>query len=234
MLKCEIRKTEERLVGLFAERRQFSEHLIKWEDRLLPDKYDHNYFEYSGQPTKEEFAEAVTYQKNNGDRFIKLEGHEQLSDPFGLELNVLLTMALTKGNVNWVTNPDLLFTTPSIEDLEELEVKHFGKLYGEDFTRRNIRRLYGKLTYHGAFLDGKLIGSCYSFCKDGFICIDGLIVDESFRKRYAATSLIAQIRQSYPEAVLFLHADEDDTPKKMYEKMGFEAIDRLYEYMCLW
>ena len=123
MLKCEIRKTEERLVELFAERRQFSEHLIKWEDRLLPDKYDHNYFEYSGQPTKEEFAEAVTYQKNNGDRF---------------------------------------------------------------------------------------------------------------RKRYAATSLIAQIRQSYPEAVLFLHADEDDTPKKMYEKMGFEAIDRLYEYMCLW
>ena len=27
--------------------------------------------------------------------------------------------------------------------------------------------------------------------------------------------------------------NEDDTPKEMYEKMGFETVDKLYEYTCL-
>ena len=34
----------------------------------------------------------------------------------------------------------------------------------------------------------------------------------------------------HPDDTLFLHADEDDTPKDMYLKMGFEIVDRLYEY----
>ena len=142
-------------------------------------------------------------------------------------------MLLKANSVKWATNPDLTFHTPSIEEMEELEVKHFGPLYGEDFTRRNIRRLYEKLTFYGAYLDGKLVGDCYCFSEDGLTCIDGLIVDEEYRKRYIATSLIAHIRDSYPDAQLYLHADEDDTPKQMYEKMGFEAVDKLYEYMRL-
>ena len=40
MMKYKTRKNEERLISLFSERKPFSEHLVKWEDRLLPDKYD--------------------------------------------------------------------------------------------------------------------------------------------------------------------------------------------------
>ena len=232
MMKYKTRKNEERLISLFSESKPFSEHMIKWEDKLLPDKYDQNFFEYSGQPTKEEFQNAIQYQKEIGAGFIKLEGDDPLADSFGLEAGVTLTMVLRSCGTGWMTNPSLIFGTPSIKELEELEVKHFGSLYGEDFTKRNIRRQYEKLTYHGAYLDGKLVGSCYSFCSDGLVCIDGLIVDSEYRKRYVATSLIAHIKDSYPDTILFLHADEDDTPKEMYEKMGFKTIDRLYEYLC--
>ena len=217
---------------MFSERKPFSEHLLKWEDGLLPDKYDQNFFEYSGQPTREEFAKAIEYQKKIGAGFIKLEGDDPLSDSFGIEASVTLTMALKTNEVNWTINPSLTFRAPPIKELEELEVKHFGELYGEDYVRRNIRRQYGKLTYHGAYLDEDLVGACYSFSSDCTTCIDGLIVDEAYRKKYIATSLIAHIKESYPDTILFLHADEDDTPKEMYKKMGFETVDKLYEYLC--
>ena len=41
---------------------------------------------------------------------------------------------------------------------------------------------------------------------------------------------VAHIRDMHPEDTLLLHADEDDTPKDMYLKMGFDIVDRLYEY----
>ncbi len=205
--------------------------MLKWEDALLPDKYDQNFFECSAQPTKEEFRQAVEYQQKLGLNYIKLESDEPLTDCFGLESGVTLTMALKTDGENRKTNPDLEFHTPSKNELEEIEVKHFASVYGEDFTRRNVRRMYEKLTYHGAYLDGKLVGACYSFSTDGVTAIDGLIVDEAFRKRYIATSLIAEVKRAYPDTVLFLHADEDDTPKDMYKKMGFETVDRLYEYL---
>lgn len=34
-----------------------------------------------------------------------------------------------------------------------------------------------------------------------------------------------------PEHVRILHADADDIPKKMYEKMGFQEVARQYEYL---
>lgn len=231
----DTRIVEEKMAKLFSTCRPFSEHLKKWEDDSLPDKYDHNCFEYSGQPTLEEFSEAVSYQKGKGASFIKLEGDEPLSETFGLGTGVSLTLQLAGSHAPWSTNERLAFGEPTLEELEEIEVKHFGKLYGEDFARRNIRRSYDKLTYHGAYLNGDLVGAAYSYTdpEHGLTCIDGLIVDEDHRGQYVATSLIAYVEDRYPDTRLFIHADDEDTPKEMYIKMGFETVDRLYEYLCV-
>ncbi len=53
------RLVEEKMARIFSEKKRFSDHLYKWEDSLLPDKYDHNCFEYTGQPTKEEYQKAL-------------------------------------------------------------------------------------------------------------------------------------------------------------------------------
>ena len=139
-------------------------------------------------------------------------------------------MVLTKRDAQWNVHPDIVFRRPDIAALEAIEVQHYGPVYGEDFSRRNIRRLYEKLPYHGAYLADKLVGAGYSFSADGMTCVDGLIVDTDHRKQYVATSLLAHIRDTHPEDILFLHADENDTPKDMYLRMGFEIVDRLYEY----
>lgn len=223
------RLVEEKMARIFSEKKRFSDHLYKWEDSLLPDKYDHNCFEYTGQPTKEEYQKALEYQKNRGDIFIKLEGDHPLSNSFGLEMDITVTMEL-KNRSSWTRNHSVRFAVPTLEEMERIEVKHFGPIYGESFTRRNVRRLYHKLQYHGAYLNHVLAGACYSFPSDGMTCIDGLIVDEAFRHQYVATSLIAHIADISPGSTLFLHADEMDTPKEMYLRMGFEIIDLLYEY----
>ena len=232
MKTADTRRTEERMAGLFASHRPFSEHLLKWEDPELPDKYDHNCFEYTGQPTEEEFEKALAYQKRQGASFIKLEGNDPLEESFGLEESVTLTMVLkTAGDFRRV-NGKLTFRKPSLSEMEDMELRHFGPVYGDDFTRRNIRRLYEKLDYIGAYLEGRLAGSCYSFTSGGLTCIDGLIVDDRYRHRYIATSIISEIGKRHPDSVLFLHADQDDTPKEMYRKLGFETTDQLYEYLC--
>jgi GNAT superfamily N-acetyltransferase len=226
------RIVEEKMARLFSEKKSFSEHLYKWEDPFLPDKYDHNCFEYTDQPTREEFQKAVDYQRNKGDNFIKLEGDHPLSDFFGLEPCVTVTMVLKKDTKKWTKNRNVRFAVPSLEDLESIEVKHYGLLYGESFTRRNARRLYDKFQYHGAYMGDQLVAACYSFGADGMTCIDGLIVDEEYRHQYIATALMAHIAETNADSILFLHADEEDTPKDMYLKMGFEITDHLYEYSC--
>ena len=233
MMSAETTRTaDEKMIRLFSEKKKFSENLFKWEDACLPDKYDHNFFEYIGQPTREEFQRAVDYQRNRGDSFIKLEGTFPLSDSFGLDPEITVTMELSVDTKAWRKNTDVRFRTPAPEEMEEIEVKHFGLLYGESFARRNVRRLYEKLRYHGAYLDGNLVAACYSFSADGMTAIDGLIVDEDHRHQYIATALIAHIAEINPDSILFLHADETDTPKDMYNKLGFRIVDRMYEYSC--
>lgn len=230
------RKTDEKFYRLFSTFHAFSEHLTKREDNELRDKYDHNAFCYSGQPTEDELRAALAYQKARGDTFLKLEGYEPLADAFGMECEETLTMVLPKGTdiSGWKANPEVSIKVPDADQLEQHELKYYGPLYGDDFTVRNNRNLREKLTYLGAYLGGKLVGDCYIFASDGYVCMDGLLVDEDFRHQHIAMTLMKHIAEKAQERgeILYLHADSEDTPKELYAKMGFQAVDKLYEYLC--
>lgn len=43
-ISAKTREFEQKLACLFSVQKPFSEHLLKWEDSALPDKYDHNCF----------------------------------------------------------------------------------------------------------------------------------------------------------------------------------------------
>ena len=230
------RTTDQAFSALFSVSRPFSEHLTKREDDQLRDKYDHNSFFYEGQPSVEEVRQALVYQKARRDAFLKLEGYTPLEQSFGMEGEETLTMLLPE-NADlsaWKTNPAVSIEAPDFDQLEQNELKYYGPLYGEDFTLRNNRRLREKLTYHGAYLDGKLAGSCYTWSAGGYTCLDGLLVDSDFRHQYVASTLLkALAEQAKREGkILYLHADPEDTPKDMYAKMGFRVVDRVYEYLC--
>ena len=229
--KDPVRRTEEHMAMLFSVRRSFSGHMMRWTDNELPDKYDHNGFSYTGQPSEEEFRRALAFQAERGDSFIKLEGDEPLEQDFGLERNVTDTMVLEGDPRTWKKNGALVFAPPDPGQLEELDVRHYASIYGESFTRRNIRRLYKKLPYMGAFLGNVLVGACYYCTLDRCTCIDGLLVDRKYRYQKIATSLLHHVIEQENSRIVFLHADDDDTPKEMYQRLGFRISDRLYEYL---
>lgn len=226
-----IRDCEKNLLMKFASCRPFSEHLIKWDDPKLKDKYDHNFFAYESQPSEEEFRAALLHQKKEKASFIKLQGYIPLTNPFGLEESICLTMQLMKDIDEWKINPNLTFHVPRLIELKEMERRYSGPLWGEDFAVRNVERLYGQLDYLGAYRNEKLVASCYCFSSGTFTCIDGLITAEEERHKYAATSLLAEVIRRVPGHTVFLHADANDTPKEMYLKMGFQIVDRSYEYL---
>lgn len=84
--------------------------------------------------------------------------------------------------------------------------------------------------YFGAYIGDRIAGACYVFFSDGCACIDGLVVNEDYRKKYVATTLLAYIAEHFNE-MIFLHADANDTTKTMYERMGFETVESVYEYL---
>ncbi len=227
----EIRAAENELMSLYGESKPFSEHLIKREDNILKDKYDHNYFEYSDDFTIAEYDAAYQYQKNRGDNFLKFVGRQALKDSFKMEGGIVLTMLLTNNDgSSWKTNNNLSFKKPSIKEEQEIELKHYGSVYGENFVIKNVERLGEKQEYLGAYLGDVLVGTCLPFVLERFVGIDEVLVDERYRKQYICTSLLKAVVDKYPDKMIYLHADDDDTPKELYQKLGFETVDKIYSY----
>lgn len=239
-----IRSAEAALRGLFSTCAPFSAHLYKWSDAALPDMYDHNAFFLTDAPEAAELDAAAAYQRANGLGFLKLESRLPLApsqqERLGLEEGTTYTMALApERRRTWKRNPNVeirdLKQYDIQSDLLAIELANYGSVYGEDFVARKLLRYAQaarecpRLHYYGAYLDGRIAGACYAFAADGYTGMDGLIVDPAARKQYVATTLLSGVIEALGGEA-YLHADADDTPRFMYERMGFCLADVLYEY----
>lgn len=239
-----IREADDAFGYLFSNETRFSEHLYKQWDDEIPDMYDHNAFITDGMPSEAELIAAENFQKARGNDFFKIDSRFPLSaeliERFHLEEDLTYTMLLEKGHAHsWKRNPFVKIKSLKEDDIAgdilEVELKTYGEDYGEDFVRRKMRRYlamskkYENFYYFGAYIDDKIVGACYAFCLNGVVCIDGLAVLAEYRKQYVATTLLANIVDTFGENV-YLHADAEDTPKEMYAKMGFDVVDKVYEY----
>ncbi len=252
-IKAEIRASEDSFKALFSKKIIMSDSLIKWQDETLPDMYDHNSFVAQGgsaQVTTAKIDEMIKYQRNLGADFMKLElredfpleMREELKESRGIDGGETYTMYLPSKEISkWKTNPDVVIKDIQTDDIRfdimEIERENYVKNYGEDFLVRKVNRYLDtaakthSLHYLGAFLDGKIAGACYCFeGSDGYVQTDNLIVNESVRNRYVATTLLYYGAKNFA-GTMYLHADADDIPKDMYKKMGFEVIDSLFEYL---
>ena len=123
------------------------------------------------------------------------------------------------------------------DDILNIYLKNYQEDYGETFIKQFVSTFCQKakndhrLHYLGAYLNNEICGYCYYFDDGNYKVIDGLTVNQEVRHQYIASSLISYIIKT-SNSIIYLHADDDDTPKIMYEKMGFKPIDVLYEYSC--
>lgn len=233
-----IEKCEEEFLSLFATKKVISRNLYRYEDDIIFDMYDHNYFVYNEKTSLEELLNAQSLQYSRHNDYLKFMADEKMNTDYiktmKLQESCFLTM-LFKGNVEQLAiNEKVQIKDITLRDLNNIEVKHYGKNYGEAFCKRRNKEYLKKakeldnFNYYGTYLENKIVGSAYAYTFGDYTCIDSLLVDRYYRHRKIATTLLKYM--IIQNKNVYLHADEDDTPKNMYEKMGFVTVKRTYEY----
>jgi N-acetylglutamate synthase-like GNAT family acetyltransferase len=87
--------------------------------------------------------------------------------------------------------------------------------------------------FFAASVDGEVAGCCELYLHDGVAQIEDVVTAERFRNRGVARAFldaaIAAAREAGAE-VVFLVADDDDWPKHLYAKLGFDEVDRFRQF----
>ena len=120
-----------------------------------------------------------------------------------------------------------------LEDVLFCDLKHDEENLGKDFcTRRCHRRGEIYISESGVdsyvcYHNGEIIGNCDLFMANGTAKIeDFAVIPEYQRKGYGTTILkeLIEIAIKNNCHTIYLVTDEEDTPKEMYLKIGFEKI----------
>lgn len=120
-----------------------------------------------------------------------------------------------------------------VDDILFCDLQHDEEKLGNDFcTRRCYRRGKVYISDKGVnsyvcYHNGDIIGNCDLFIYNGVAKIEDFAVIPTYQhKGYGTTILKELIDIAIKENshTIYLVTDEDDTPKEMYQKIGFNKI----------
>lgn len=219
----------------------FNEHLCRWHSEVRPDQANNNFFFSTGPLTEGDIKAAMDLQKSRALDYILLRTEqplpEALRQEFQLEEEVLYVMALTRDtSAGWKENPEIEIRDIQIHDISAdiMDVSGVPEPY-QDAARRNMELVlevaesHPEYHWYCAYYNGVHAANVYALSFAGCVEVDDLWVEEAYRNRYIATTLMKHIAQTL-DGTLYLHADASRTPKDMYAKMGFEIVETVYEY----
>lgn len=79
--------------------------------------------------------------------------------------------------------------------------------------------------------DDRIIATTNIIVSEDYLEIDNLYVEKKYRKKGIASSIISYVINKFDKKFIILAADSNDTPKYMYEKMGFDHISTRVSYL---
>lgn len=92
----------------------------------------------------------------------------------------------------------------------------------------------GGVRFFGAVVDGQAVCSADLYSDGATAQIESVLTLEPFRKRGLGRAVVAEaIRAAFDSGhdFVFLLADDEDWPKDLYTRMGFEPIGRCYDFL---
>ncbi|MCM3763908.1 GNAT family N-acetyltransferase [Neobacillus niacini] len=213
-------------------------------------RYDSNFIEFKTLPTVTEFKEAENYLRDyhlkRGQKHVKFSFPNNIK-PTGELLAYLTDMRYEIGFLELyaiepkhfpavIDNPDIdiqVVTNKSLEVLLDLQYQHdlnngieFAKqkvdLIKRQFEDQNIQQVL-------AFYKGSPAGYVNVIISSETAEIDSLMVDELYRKKGIASRLQKFVMESFPEKMVILVADGEDTPREMYRKQNYQYHGFKYE-----
>jgi GNAT superfamily N-acetyltransferase len=110
---------------------------------------------------------------------------------------------------------------------------------GEDVVRQLVesRRLLGAVVetrFFAARIDSEVASYCELYSDRSTAQIENVLTLERFRNRGLARATVSRALDEAREGgceLTFLIADRDDWPRKLYEKLGFDEIGRIWEFV---
>ena len=233
----------------FAEIIEENEFFNQYANDFLPNRYDSNYVLLHYSPTLPEFLVIEQIQKdfvsyeNDQQKHLKFKWPEDTGvrvDLFNYlnqeqykigkeELLCALPHTIDIGKVNPSLKCDII-SKDQFDDFLTLN-------YKDDLTVSEEFADFSKEVYHYQFeqpdtnfllvtLDNQPVGSLLMHVSEHYIEIDHVLTDIDYRKQGIASQMIHFVMNEWNknEKPVILVADAEDTPKKLYEKLGFEII----------
>jgi len=159
-----------------------------------------------------------------------------LSD-LGYETGFLeLYAILSKDFPSVRNNPDIdiqVVTDSTLEIYLDLQYKHDLE-FGHEFAKQKADLIKRQFTDEDilqvlAFYKGSPAGYVDVIISNETAEIDNLTVDESFQNKGIGSRLQEFVMGSFPEKVVILVADGEDTPREMYKKQNYQYQGFKYE-----
>jgi GNAT superfamily N-acetyltransferase len=110
---------------------------------------------------------------------------------------------------------------------------------GEEVTRQlveNKRRLGNVVDtrFFASRVDGQVASYCELYSDGSTAQIENVFTLERFRSRGLARATVSRALEEArggAHDLIFLIADRDDWPRKLYEKLGFDEVGRIWEFI---
>lgn len=156
----------------------------------------------------------------------------------GWEVDALLLMAARRGTERGSTLPVEQWSFESVSPLlVEGNLEAADRMTREDAEMdAGIRRIFEERTrtrFFVALADRSPAGYCELYVHEGVAEIDDVHTFERYRGRGVATAVVSHaVRQGRAAGadLVFLIADDDDWPKELYAKLGFDPLSRYWQF----
>jgi len=242
VIECEVEYTK-----CFSEFYE-NENIIRFSDNQLKDMYCHNFTHIkkamSDLQLKELIEDEISLKQTQGSYFCKITLDSVVSSSLlstfkykpEISVNGYYSFDISRfSSLNALSGCIVkkVDSEEMVDDLLFCDLQHDEKTLGKDFcTRRCYRRGKVYISDKGAnsylcYHKDHIMGNCDLFMYKGVAKIEDFgVIPTHQRKGYGTTILKSLIDTAIKEKshTIYLVADEDDTAKDMYNKIGFYKI----------
>jgi predicted GNAT family acetyltransferase len=220
--------------------------------RAFPNVYMLNFVRVEGRPVDLNFDELVA----EADELHGRAGHHHrdivVKDPglgaalapefkrSGWQVSTLLIMAYRNGGdfpatdleVRELTSDELravrahsLATGPWAKDTDKIR-----QLIAADALRAGA----AGARFFGALVDGQAVSSADLYSDGTTAQVESVVTQEPYRGRGLGRAVVSETVRAAIDSghdLVFLLTDDDDWPKELYARMGFEPLGRFYDFL---
>lgn len=213
-------------------------------------RYDSNFIEFKSMPSLAKFIEVESYLRDfhlkNGQNHVKYTFPDsmKLTDELstylidsGYSISFLELYMIKPQDFPVVNNnPNIVIqavTDNNLEDYMNLQYKHdlqFGREFADEKASLIKRQFKSKdIKQVLAYYRGLPVGYLDIIISGETVEIDNLMVEEAFQRKGIGSMLQKFVMESFPNKLVILVADGEDTPREMYKKQNYQYKGFKYE-----